>query len=310
MQLLGMVGMSHSPSWNLEPLDGPPKPYVDAVFRARDAVARVAPDVLIVFGPDHVRNFFFDLMPTFCIGMETITAFGDYDSPEGPLPGCPEMAAFIAEQVQQDGFDPALSFNMGVDHGISQPVAALAPNLDVPVVPIMISSGGAPLPTLARCHAFGEAVGRAIRGFPGYGRAVVVGSGGLSHSPPSISPTDPSLSAETRDYLINGRPRVRAFNAEREQASVTRRAAGGTGPINESWDRWLLERFRTADLAPVLALDNATVLADGGVGGQEIRSWVAALGAWGGTLDTIDYGPVPTWITGMGCVTAFDKEMA
>ena len=285
MELVGMVGMSHSPSWDLSPLEGPAKPYVEAVFRARDAVARISPDVLVVFGPDHVRNFFFDLMPAFCI-------------------------AFIADQVLAAGFDPALSHNMGVDHGISQPFAALVPDLRTPVIPIMISSGGAPLPTLARCHAFGRAVGDAIRAFPGEGRALVVGSGGLSHSPPSVSPADPAVSAETRDYLINGRPRVAEFNRQREESSLKRRAAGGTGPINEEWDRWLLECMRSGDLAPVLALDNTALLAQGGTGGQEIRAWIAALGAWGKPVATTDYAPVPTWITGMGCATAFERDSA
>lgn len=310
MELVGMVSMSHSPSWNLEEMEGAPKPYIDAVFRARDIVARVKPDVLVVFGPDHVRNFFFDLMPVFCIGIEKVIGFGDFGSPKGELPIRPGLAVHIAEQVLAADFDPALSYKMGIDHGISQPIAALTPDLQTPVVPIMISSGGAPLPSLARCYAFGQAVGDAIRSFRAQGRALVVGSGGLSHSPPSISPSDPAIAPEMRDYLINGRPCVEQFNAQREESSRKRRQSGGTGPINEAWDRWLLSCMRSGDLAPVLALDNAAVLADGGVGGQEIRAWIAALGAWGGRAHTADYGPVPTWITGMGCITAFDEGLA
>jgi 2,3-dihydroxyphenylpropionate 1,2-dioxygenase len=178
------------------------------------------------------------------------------------------------------------------------------------MVPVMISSGGAPLPTLARCHAFGRAVGDAVRAFPGKGRVVVVGSGGLSHWPPSVSPIDPAISAETRDYVINGRPRVAEFNRAREESSIKRRAAGGTGPINEAWDHWLLDCIRSGHLDRVLALDNAALHEQGGTGGQEVRGWIAALGAWGRPVETIDYAPVPTWITGMGCATAFDKEAA
>jgi 2,3-dihydroxyphenylpropionate 1,2-dioxygenase len=310
MELIGMVALSHSPSWDLSPQRGPAKPYVDAVFRARDQVARLAPDVLVVFGPDHVRNFFFDLMPTFCIGIGQVTGFGDFGSPKGPLPTMPDFAAHIAGQVLQAGFDPALSLNMGIDHGISQPIAALTPDLQTPIVPIMVSSTGSPLPTLARCFAFGRVVGDAIRAFPGKERALVIGSGGMSHSPPSLSPSDPVLAPEMRDYVINGRPRVAEFNAAREESSFKRRAVGGTGPINEDWDRWLLSCMCSGELDPVLAIDNVRLLADGGVGGQELRSWLAALGAWGGPAQTADYGPVPTWITGMGCITAFDGDQA
>jgi len=310
MKLVGCVAMSHSPSWDMKPLEGPAKPYVDAVFRAHDAVKAAKPDLIVAFGPDHIRNFFFDLMPAFCMGVEAVQGFGDFSSPGGPLPTLPKQAAAIAQAVMDQGFDPALSHRMGIDHGITQPYAALVPDLSVPILPIMVSSAGPPMPSLARCHAFGAAVGHAIRALPGDERVLVIGSGGLSHSPPAVSPADPTVSAETRDYVINGRDRAAEFNAAREKSSIERRKTGGTGPVNETWDRWFLDRIAADDLAPLLALDEATVLREGGVGGQEVRAWIAALGAWGRPIETVDYAPVPTWITGMGCISAFEREIA
>lgn len=307
MRIVGMVAMSHSPSWDLGPVDGPAKPYVDAVFAARKKVRAARPDLIVVFGPDHVRNFFFDLMPAFCIGVEKVTGFGDYSSPKGAFVTAPDLASSLAAAVMDQGFDPAISHNMGVDHGISQPYAAIDPDLRTPIMPIMISSAGPPLPTMRRCHAFGMALGKAIRAHPGNERVLVVGSGGMSHSPPSISPDDPALSAEARDYVINGRDRVQEFNAAREKSSIERRKAGGTGPINEPWDHRVLDCL-TGNVEPLLALSNAEVLQDGGVGGQELRSWVAALGACGKPAATADYAPVPTWITGMGCISAFEED--
>jgi 2,3-dihydroxyphenylpropionate 1,2-dioxygenase len=310
MKLVGCVAMSHSPSWDMQPLEGDAKPYVDAVFRARGALRAINPDLIVVFGPDHVRNFFFDVMPAFCIGIEAVEGFGDYTSPAGPMPTAPPIARAIAERVMGDGFDPALSHRMGIDHGISQPYAALVPDLATPMLPIMISTAGPPMPSLARCHAFGASVGRAIRALPGEQRVVVVGSGGLSHSPPSVSPADPAVSPDTRDYVINGRDRVAEFNAARERSSTERRKQGGTGPVNDVWDRWFLDRIMQGDLDPILALDDATLLDAAGVGGQEVRGWIAALGAWGRPIDTSDYAPVPAWITGMGCISAFERETA
>lgn len=308
MQIVGMVTMSHSPSWDLGPVDGAPKAYVDAVFAARDMVVAARPDIMLVFGPDHARNFFFDVMPSFCIGVDRVSGFGDFGSPKGELPSDPALARSVADRVAADGFDPALSYNMGVDHGMSQPLAALTPTLDIPVLPVMISTGGPPLPTLARCHAFGRSVGHALRAYDGAGRAVIVGSGGLSHWPPSVSPSDPEVSAETRDYVINGRTRSAEFNAAREASSLGRRAKGGTGPINEEWDRWLLDCLKAGDIEAVLGIDNATLLDKAGPGGQEIRAWIAALGAWGSGVQSTAYAPVPTWITGMGCATAFLED--
>lgn len=305
MQIVGMVAMSHSPSWDLGPVEGDPKPFVEAVFRARAAVAAARPDVIAVFGPDHGRNFFFDVMPTFCIGVEKVQGFGDFGSPAGELPIIAGLGSFVADRVAEDGFDPAQSYNMGVDHGITQPLAALTPDLSVPILPIMISTAGPPLPTLQRCYDLGRSVGKALRAWPGAQRAVVVGSGGLSHWPPSVSPADPDVSAETRDYAINGRASALEFNRAREESSKRRRASGGTGPINTEWDRKVLNHFKDDDLDPLLAIDNATWLAETGPGGNETRTWFAALGAWGAAAQTIDYSPVPTWITGMGCATAF-----
>jgi 2,3-dihydroxyphenylpropionate 1,2-dioxygenase len=36
-----------------------------------------------------------------------------------------------------------------------------------------------------------------------------------------------------------------------------------------------------------------------------VRCWIAAAAAWGKPIDNITYEPVPTWITGMACATAF-----
>lgn len=307
MQIVGMVAMSHSPSWDLKPVKGPASAYVEAVKIASERVRDLRPELIVVFGPDHVRNFFFDMMPAFCIGVETVTGYGDYSSPQGSFPTSPQIAERIAETVGTMGFDPAVSYNMGVDHGISQPYAALLPDLDIPILPIMVSSGGPPLPTFRRCHEFGKAVGEAIRKHPGRERVVVVGSGGMSHSPPSVSPADPELSKETRDYVINGRPHVDQFNAARERSSLARRKSGGTGPINEGWDKWVLDCLQN-DISPLLDLSNAALRAEGGTGGQELRSWIAAMGAWGDRARTADYVPVPTWITGMGCITAFKED--
>ena len=306
MEIVGLVAMAHSPSWDLS-MDhqGPGERYVAAVSQARDLARAARPDAIVVFGPDHCRNFFFDLMPAFCIGAETLRGFGDYSSPAGPLPAATALARGLAASLMEQGFDPALSLNMGVDHGITQAYGAVDPALNTPLVPILVNCAGPPMPSLRRCYDFGQAVGRAIRAAPGDGRVLVVGSGGLSHSPPSVSPDDPLLSADNRDYVINGRARAREFNAAREKASIERRKLGGVGPINEAWDGWFLERIAAGDLEPILALTADDLLAQAGVGAQEVRAWMAALGAWDRPVANIAYEPVPTWITGMGCISAF-----
>jgi 2,3-dihydroxyphenylpropionate 1,2-dioxygenase len=305
MEIAGFVGMSHSPSWDLSfDQQGPGQRFIAAVAQARRMVRDLDCGVLVVFGPDHHRNFFYDLMPAFCIGAGEVRGFGDYSSPSGPLPGYPQLGRFVVERTMAAGFDPAVSLNMGVDHGVTQAYAALAADGSVRLLPIMVNCAGGPMASLRRCHQFGRAVGEAIRAFPGNGRVVAVGSGGLSHSPPSASPFDRAVSDDMRDYAINGRARAAEFNAARERQSIQRRKLGGVGPINTDWDRWFLGQLARADLAPVLDVSAEDLLRDAGIGGQEVRAWVAAIGAWGGVIEQATYDPTPTWITGMACATA------
>jgi protocatechuate 4,5-dioxygenase beta chain len=51
----------------------------------------------------------------------------------------------------------------------------------VRVVPVVINTVQAPLPSAKRCWKLGEALGRAIESWPGGEKVVVMGTGGLSH---------------------------------------------------------------------------------------------------------------------------------
>jgi protocatechuate 4,5-dioxygenase beta chain len=77
-----------------------------------------------------------------------------------------------------------------------------------------------------------------------------------------------------------------------------------TGRINPEWDHRVLDHVARADVEPLLSWTWAEIERDGGNGGQEIRNWLALLGAvpgWKGEL--LAYEPVPEWIT--GCATVW-----
>ena len=298
--IVGYAALSHSPSWDLSrDLTGPGKDFVAAVERLRKFNG-VKVDAIILFGPDHYRNFFYDQMPQFCIGVEKLDGYGDYDSPAGPLPVQQELGKFVLQSLMDNGFDPAVSLNMCVDHGHTQPYAAVNPELDIPVVPIMINCQGGPRPSYRRVAAFGRAVGDAVRAFPQDLNVIVMGSGGLSHFLPKMSADDEATPEATRDYIINGRERSREVNAEKERISKERRAENRTGKVSEEWDAWFLNLMETNNLEPLHALSDAEIEAAAGNGAHELRTWVAAAAAWGRDLKTVGYEAVPTWITGMG----------
>ncbi|MFI8308162.1 2,3-dihydroxyphenylpropionate 1,2-dioxygenase [Streptomyces sp. NPDC085927] len=306
-EIVGFAALSHSPFWNGSfPAEATPETlgarFTTAAARLRDLVADLAPDAVVIFGPDHFRNFFLDVMPSFCVGVGEIVGCGDYGTHKGAVPHAEGIGRHIAESAQAAGFDPAFSVRMGVDHGIVQPYQVLWPGLDVPVVPVMVNCSADPRPSFRRCFDFGLAVGDAVRALPGDRRVLVLASGGLSHWVKALSVEDEALDASTREYLVDGRDRVDAYNASREESLAQRIADGHEGPVNAEWDRWFLDRLAAGDHTSLLAMDSRQVEETAGNGAHEVRAWLAAWAAWGGPVEVLGYEAVPRWVTGMGVV--------
>lgn len=301
--IVGCVAFSHAPFWDMSfDITGPGETFVRGVAEAREVARRLKPDAFVIFGPDHFRNFFYDVLPPFCIGVNEVEGVGDYGLPKGPLPGAADLGPGIYEHVINHGFDPAISVRMGVDHGITQPYVALDPDKKTPMVPIMVNCSGAPRPSLKRCYEFGAAVGAAIRALPDDRRVLIVGSGGMSHWIQPVSLDNPNTSAETRDYVIGGRARSAEYTLARNASLAARKNDKVTGRVNAEWDQWFLDALVANDLDALFALDSADMEEKAGNGAHELRTWVAAAGAWNKPLRRMAYEPVPSWVTGMGCV--------
>jgi 2,3-dihydroxyphenylpropionate 1,2-dioxygenase len=295
--------MSHSPFWDSRSFDTVTSPFLAATARARDTARALEPTAIVVVGPDHFRNFFYDVMPPFCIGADRITSFGDYRTPRGDIPAASDLARALHGSLKDHGFDPALSLHMGVDHGITQPYALFAPELDTALVPIMVTCTGAARPSLRRCRDLGIALGHALRSVPGDHRVLVVGSGGLSHWLPPTDP-DQDIDPALRDFVIDGRATAREVQASRE-AQILASAASNNGRVNTEWDQWLLERIARHDLEPIVLLTDEEVERQAGNGAHEIRTWLVAAAAWGAPLEVEAYEPQPAWLTGTACAAAF-----
>ena len=152
----------------------------------------------------------------------------------------------------------------------------------VPLIPVVINCVDRPLPTAARTAALGRAVGEFLRyELPGDERVLVIGSGGISHAPPSLVPGARDLTEEQRQRLI------------------TDNIARAAEAINPAWDRQFLGTLDSPDWTRLADL-TAEDLAPAGTGGAEVRTWIAAAFASGTPLSTVVYEPVTEWITGMG----------
>jgi len=304
-EIVGALALSHSPFWNLDlPAAGPGHEFATHVHGLKQHVAQMAPDALVILGPDHFRNFFYDVMPAFCIGAGEVMSFGDYGRKAGPIPGSTALGQTIHQGLSARGFDPALSYRMGIDHGISQPYELFYPDGRVPLVPIMLNCNAAPRPSLQRCLEFGRALGESLRASTFAGRILLVASGGMSHWVQAMSIEAANLSAAQREYIIGGRNIAQEYSAARDAGLAARIEQGVAGRVNEEWDRWVLSQFAAGDATALCAVADEELEATAGNGAHELRAWLALLGAWGAPLHTLVYEPVPSWVTGMGCVVS------
>jgi 2,3-dihydroxyphenylpropionate 1,2-dioxygenase len=309
-EIIGFVGMSHSPfATLLPPADehAPGGRFLADADRVRRAVRRLAPDAVVVIGPDHFHANFYDVMPPFVLGVEQAVGFGDFGSSDGPLPVAGNLAWAVHDGLTDAGFDPSLSYALTVDHGIVQGYEMITGGTTLPMVPLVVNTAAPPLPSLHRCVDLGRALGTALRSTSLPGRVLVVASGGLSHWLPSNDPRDPAVVGDRRAALIHGRTDARAFAAAREPKV---RAMGGnpTARVNATWDDWFLERLVEDDARTVAALGHAGLEEAAGTGGHEVRCWLIGHVAVGLPLVWTSYEPVPEWITGMGMGTTFPVD--
>lgn len=310
---LAVLSASHTPLMQ----DGVAEDRVrTAVAQGFAALAKRAqefePDLLIQFAPDHFNGFFYELMPSFCVGVNA-TSLGDWDTSTGTLPVASAEALELSEALIEDGIDVAVSYRMEVDHGFVQIWERMFGTFDrFPTVPIFINCAAPPLPTFKRARLLGEAVGRwaAASGK----RVLISASGGLSHDPPT--PSIVTAPKEVRERLISGRhpsPEAQRARVERVLAAGAR-AVNGTPeilPVNPEWDEAFIERLQSGNLRDFDALTTKEVREKAGRGGPEVLAWVAAFAALSVNgdykADLIYYEAIQGWIAGMAMMFAESK---
>lgn len=306
--IVGSVCLSHSPLKDRNRAAPSVEARFDAAIgTAAEFVENAAPDLAIIFYPDHVNGFFYGLLPPFCIGIAG-SSIGDYGTAAGSLDIPENQALDLAQSVLQSGVDAALSYSMKVDHGAIQPLEWLSDRyLLSRVIPIFVNCAAPPLPTFDRVRALGAAVGSWASRIEE--RVLIIGSGGLSHDPPV--PAIANAPPDIRTKLIEGsmlnhaQRHARQHRAHGEGSAMARKQSSLL-PANPVWDRMVLDALSTGDLSVLDRASNAAICETGGRGGHEVRTWVAALAALGpGYVATeLFYEAVDEWITGMGVLQA------
>jgi gallate dioxygenase len=191
-RIIGGIGASHVPTigvaYDKNRQDFPAwAPLFKGFEPAFNWLQEKKPDVLVFFYNDHLNAFFYDLYPTFAIGVAPSYGVADEGAGLRPLPmlpGHPEFARHIAESMINEEFDLSVFQDRPLDHGVFSPLPLLWPHKDGwpgAVVPIQVNVVQYPLPTAMRCYRLGQALRRAIESYPEDLSVVVVGTGGLSH---------------------------------------------------------------------------------------------------------------------------------
>lgn len=303
--------LSHTPLMgHVDPAAAVLDEVASVVEAARQRIAAFNPELVILFSTDHYNGFFYDVMPSFCIGMAA-HAIGDFDTLAGPLSVPQALAESCAESVLCDGVDVAVSYRMRLDHGFAQPLEMLFGGLQqVPVIPVFINSVATPLPSFQRARLLGEALGRWARSLDK--RVLFLGSGGLSHQPPV-----PEL-AKVEGLMADRLKGSGRYLPADERAARTQRVIlaaqrfvedpASLYPLNPEWDQGFLTLLEQGRLSELDAMANAQLSALAGKSSHEIKTWVAAFAALAcfGPYQASDryYRPVPEWIAGFGSLSA------
>jgi 2,3-dihydroxyphenylpropionate 1,2-dioxygenase len=311
--LCGAICLSHSPLMhhNRAPGDVEAR-WNDAVAGARRFLVDVEADLCLIFFPDHLNGFLYNLLPPFCVGAAG-HSLGDFGTVPGPI-NIPEAIAADCHAFCIDhGIDAAISYDMLVDHGGTQPFEMLA-DIDrmSGFVPLLLNCIAPPLPSFARAREIGRIVGEwaAQRAE----RIVIIGSGGLSHDPPlpSIATAQGAVAERLRSGSpLDYRDRIARQHRVLAEGKFFRSGGASVRPLNPEWDRVAITELAAGKLDRFDQLSMKSIADEAGNGAHELRTWVAALSAMdavgGFEAPLVFYEAIDEWITGMGLLVAQPK---
>ncbi|MEU3526776.1 hypothetical protein AB0E62_23395 [Streptomyces sp. NPDC038707] len=159
--------------------------FLGALEQASRRVREAGAQAVVIVSNEHFTNFFLENFPQHCIGLGA-THIGPTEGWLGipqnsPLPGAPEFALSLTRQLLGSGFEPAISHHLTLDHGVMTVYHALAPEFDLPLIPLLQNCAVEPMVPLAGAHALGRGLAKAIEACTELDRVAVVAAGGLSH---------------------------------------------------------------------------------------------------------------------------------
>jgi len=219
-RLVGCFATSHAPQvmidpdhWHLINRPRPTEPLADelrdmslevqwerwnrtraAADQVREQIDELKPDTVIVIGDDQHENMIDDNMPPFTVfigddveasvSLKYLGQTPDQNRTRYTVDSA--LGKWTIDQLMESGFDPSYSHRTryvgGLGHAFARALKLLTPEAQYAILPVMVNTYYPPAPSARRCAQFGRALASAVASFPRDTRAVVIASGGLSHT--------------------------------------------------------------------------------------------------------------------------------
>jgi protocatechuate 4,5-dioxygenase beta chain len=227
-ELVGAFGVPHTPMYpDLVKREGPQCAPALLYGAVRKHLEELQPDALLIFDSDHLSTFFFNNLPTFCVGASPLTA-GPNDlnanMPHYEVSVSERLAQHVHQSGVEGGFDLSLSQEFEVDHSILVPLHFLTPKMNVPIAPVFINGLAPPLPSAKRCLSLGKMVGESIKSWPKDMKVAILASGSFSLE--VSGPRVGMLDTEWMDIVLRCLGNAEAESLA-EQATTDRMLAAG-----------------------------------------------------------------------------------
>lgn len=181
--IVAAMAAAHAPQLLVSPANEDPE-HVQQTQAALTELGRrlvaARPDALVIFGGDHINNFFDHVVAPFVV-FTGATIDGGFGRQRHTYQVDHELAQTILGQSIEAEFDIAYSQRATLDYALMLPLHFVTPSSQLPIVPIYVNVYLAPQPSPRRCYRWGQHL-RRIAESSGK-RVAFLASGGMSHYP-------------------------------------------------------------------------------------------------------------------------------
>ena len=288
--ITAMVCASHSPllhCYSKEPENWEALQHAYKTTAA--AIEEFDPELVMAFGSDHFNGFFLKMMPAFCVGAAA-EATNDIGGYPGSISVPSDIAFEAVKYLRANDVDPAISYQMVVDHAFSQTIVDMLGGLEKrPLIPVFINCITTPFVPFKRTRLMGEACGRFARTLDK--RVLFIGSGGMSHHPRRYYPEFGSGEADVEAWQVSGGEKSPSLTAEQwlerlyvmhhEGADMIARGERTAKDmrLNAASDQRFLDTLISGKLEEFDHWDQEKLVEEAGIGSMELHAWIAAAAA-------------------------------